>query len=52
MGLRDLFRKYKKGRDIPPSSTISDNSKIQQQQQKKKQQDKTGLTCIEKTATV
>jgi hypothetical protein len=48
MGLRDLFRKHKKGHDTSPHSNLSDNSKIQQQQK----QDKTGLACLDKNATV
>jgi hypothetical protein len=45
MGLRDLFRKHKKGRDTSPHLNLSDNSKIQQQ-------DKTGLACLDKNATM
>ncbi|CAF3186282.1 unnamed protein product [Rotaria sp. Silwood2] len=35
MGLRDLFRRHKKGSDAPPSTLINDTSKAQQQQKLK-----------------
>ncbi|CAF0812898.1 unnamed protein product [Adineta steineri] len=52
MGLRDLFRKHKKGRDTSPSSSLSANSKTQQPLPQQVKQDKSGLGLVEKNATV
>ncbi len=57
MGLRDLFRKHKKRHDNSPCSSHNDVTKIQQpspipHQHQQQKQDKSGLTCIDISATV
>jgi len=60
MGLRDLFRKYKKRHDTSPCASHNNTTIIQQstppppqqQQQQKQKQDKTPLTCIDTNTAV
>jgi hypothetical protein len=59
MGLRDLFRKYRKKHDASPCSSDASSTKIQptipppsQQQQQQEKQDKSNLlNCIDLNTT-
>ncbi|CAF3748302.1 unnamed protein product [Rotaria sordida] len=46
MGLRDFFRKYRRGNNTSSSSKPTDETKIQQQQQQQQKQDNSGVTAI------
>jgi hypothetical protein len=58
MGLRDIFRKLKKGHDTSPYSSHTDVTKIpqpsppSQQQQQQQKQDKSGLTALDISLTM
>jgi len=56
MGLRDIFRKLKKGHDTSPCSSHTDVTKIPQpsppSQQQQQKQDKSGLTALDISLTM
>ena len=62
MGLRDLFRRHKKGREASPCPSTSSSTKSQQipplpsqtteQKHQKDTHDKNLITCLDATATV
>ncbi len=58
MGLRDIFRKLKNKHNTAPHSNYTDITKVQkpsqekQQQQQHQKQDKSGLTHVDKDATM
>jgi hypothetical protein len=56
MGLRDLFRKYRKRHDTSPCPSDTNSAKIEQAtppppQQQQQKQNKTSLTCIDMNTT-